>query len=63
MPLYDLMCEDCKHEYEVLMSMSETVLPKCPECGSKEVRRLVSAPSFSLKGGGWARDGYAKRGK
>ena len=25
----------------------------CPECSQKSVQKLVSAPSFRLKGGGW----------
>jgi predicted nucleic acid-binding Zn ribbon protein len=33
--------------------MSDAPLRKCPECGKSQLRRLVSAPSFRLKGSGW----------
>ena len=26
---------------------------KCPKCNKKSLKKLVSAPSFRLKGGGW----------
>ena len=28
-------------------------LRKCPDCGKSQLRRLVSAPQFRLKGSGW----------
>ena len=28
-------------------------LSKCPQCGKSQLRRLMSAPVFRLKGGGW----------
>ena len=34
-------------------SLSEAPLRKCPECGKSRLRRLVSAPTFRLKGSGW----------
>jgi predicted nucleic acid-binding Zn ribbon protein len=33
--------------------------PECPECGASEVKKQVSAAAFSLKGGGWYKDGYS----
>ena len=33
--------------------MTDGPLRKCPECGKSQLRRMVSAPSFRLKGGGW----------
>jgi len=33
--------------------LSEGVLVDCPECNNPTLKRLVSAPSFRLKGGGW----------
>jgi predicted nucleic acid-binding Zn ribbon protein len=33
--------------------MSEGPLRKCPECGKSQLKRLVSAPQFRLKGSGW----------
>jgi predicted nucleic acid-binding Zn ribbon protein len=33
--------------------MTEAPLRKCPDCGKSQLRRLVSAPQFRLKGSGW----------
>ena len=53
MPIYEYRCESCAHLFDVLQKVSEAPLKECPECGELELRRLVSAPSFRLKGGGW----------
>jgi predicted nucleic acid-binding Zn ribbon protein len=33
--------------------MSDAPLRKCPECAKSQLRRLVSASRFRLKGSGW----------
>ena len=53
MPIYEYRCEACQHELEALQKHSDDVLVKCPECGSPSLKKLVSAPGFRLKGGGW----------
>jgi putative FmdB family regulatory protein len=53
MPIYEYRCAACGHDLEALQKMSDSPLRKCPECGKSQLRRLVSAPSFRLKGGGW----------
>jgi putative FmdB family regulatory protein len=53
MPIYEYRCGACGHDLEALQKMSDAPLRKCPECGKSQLRRLVSAPSFRLKGGGW----------
>ena len=53
MPIYEYACEACGHEFEALQKVSEKPLKKCPECGKPKLKKLVSAPSFRLKGGGW----------
>jgi putative FmdB family regulatory protein len=53
MPIYEYRCGACGHELEALQKMSDGPLRKCPDCGKSQLRRLVSAPSFRLKGGGW----------
>jgi putative FmdB family regulatory protein len=53
MPIYEYRCGACGHELEALQKMSDSPLRKCPECGKAQLRRLVSAPAFRLKGGGW----------
>jgi putative FmdB family regulatory protein len=53
MPIYEYACKSCGHVFDVLQKMSDDPLVDCPECGAAELRKLVSAPSFRLKGGGW----------
>ena len=53
MPIYEYLCNACGHELEVLQAISESPLQKCPKCGQAELRKLISAPIFRLKGGGW----------
>jgi putative FmdB family regulatory protein len=53
MPIYEYRCGACGHEVEALQKMSDAPLRKCPECGKSQLRRLVSAPQFRLKGTGW----------
>ena len=53
MPIYEYRCDACGHELEKLQRMSEEPLRDCPDCGQSELRRLVSAAGFRLKGGGW----------
>ncbi|HMQ11517.1 MAG TPA: zinc ribbon domain-containing protein [Oligoflexia bacterium] len=59
MPLYDYQCLDCNKHFEVFCKVSDTADIKCAACGSLQVKKAVSAPSFQLKGGGWYKDGYA----
>lgn len=53
MPIYEYQCAACGHVLEALQKVSDAPLKKCPECGKPKLRKLISAPSFRLKGGGW----------
>jgi putative FmdB family regulatory protein len=53
MPIYEYRCSACGHYLDALQKMSDAPLRKCPECGKSQLRRLVSAPQFRLKGTGW----------
>ena len=53
MPIYEYACKQCGHTFDALQKMSDDPLRDCPECGQPELRKLVSAPNFRLKGGGW----------
>ena len=53
MPIYEYQCQACGHTLEALQKVSDKPLKKCPECGKPKLQKLVSAPSFRLKGGGW----------
>jgi putative FmdB family regulatory protein len=53
MPFYEYQCGACGHHHEELQKISARPLRKCPACGRSALKRLVSAPVFRLKGGGW----------
>ena len=53
MPIYEYQCTKCGFHTEVLQKISDEPLKKCPECGKPAMQKMVSAPSFRLKGGGW----------
>jgi putative FmdB family regulatory protein len=63
MPIYEYRCSACGHELEKIQRMSDAPLRECPDCGKAELRRLVSAPGFRLKGGGWYETDFKKDGK
>ena len=53
MPFYEYECQACKFYTEVMQKISDAPLIKCPSCGKRRLKKLVSAPVFRLKGGGW----------
>lgn len=53
MPFYEYECPKCGHHEEVLQSINDKPLTKCPNCGKSGFKKLVSAPVFRLKGSGW----------
>jgi putative FmdB family regulatory protein len=64
MPTYEYECaEGCR--FEMVQSIKDDALEVCtPEVcpcgkGGVEVRRVIQAAGFILKGGGWYADGYS----
>jgi len=53
MPFYEYECPHCGYDEEVLQKITDKPLTKCPSCGKKGLRKLMSAPVFRLKGSGW----------
>src|ERR1019366_1570097 len=53
MPFYEYQCKICGHALEAMKKVNDSPLKKCPECGKPQLTRLMSAPVFRLKGGGW----------
>jgi putative FmdB family regulatory protein len=53
MPFYEYQCKSCGHDLEAMQKISDPPLKKCPHCGKSQLQRLMSAPVFRLKGGGW----------
>ena len=43
MPIYEYLCQDCKKRVSLLiLSPSTYGTPKCPDCGSERLERLMS---------------------
>ena len=53
MPIYEYRCESCGHLHDALQKISDPHLTDCPACAASALKRLMSAPSFRLKGSGW----------
>ena len=53
MPIYAYACKACGHELDALQKISDAPLVDCPACGAPELKKLLSAPRFRLKGSGW----------
>ena len=47
MPLYEYWCQQCKHKVVLYSATFSASIPPCPQCGSEELRRLIS--TFSVR--------------
>ena len=53
MPIYEYECKACGYRLEAIQKISDDPLTECPECNKSELKKLISASGFRLKGGGW----------
>ena len=60
MPIYEYQCSKCEHAFDELQKMDDEPLTDCPECNKAALVKLVSAPSFRLKGSGWYETDFKK---
>ncbi len=58
MPLYEYECTACHRHTEKIQKFSDPEITTCPHCGGT-LQRVITAPAFALKGGGWYADGYS----
>src|ERR1700716_2468763 len=63
MPFYEYECQACKFYTEVMQKITDAPLTRCPSCGKRTLKKLVSAPAFRLKGGGWYETDFKKDNK
>jgi putative FmdB family regulatory protein len=63
MPIYEYRCAACGHELEALQKITDAPLKACPECNKRRLERLMSAPAFRLKGGGWYETDFKSDGE
>jgi putative FmdB family regulatory protein len=54
MPTYEYACPKCGHTFELVQSMRDEPLKKCPKCKKTGVKRLVGAGAgLIFKGSGF----------
>lgn len=46
-PIYEYLCDQCNHAFELLVTRSAT--PACPRCDGTELQKRVSAPAAPHK--------------
>jgi putative FmdB family regulatory protein len=63
MPIYEYRCSACGHHLEALQKMTDAPLRKCLRCGKSQLKRLVSATQFRLKGSGWYETDFKNKGE
>ena len=63
MPTYHYECEACGKSLEVMHSISEPRLKKCPKCGKLKLRRHVGGGSGGIifKGSGFYETDYKQK--
>lgn len=59
MPTYEYKCFDCEAQFEVSQRITEEPLSVCTSCGGSNIKRLLFAAPFQLKGTGWYKTDYA----
>ncbi|MFW6081187.1 MAG: FmdB family zinc ribbon protein [Desulfosalsimonas sp.] len=50
MPIYEYFCDSCDKKFETLVRSGE--VPACPQCGSRDLKKLLSACGFVSKAAG-----------
>jgi putative FmdB family regulatory protein len=47
MPLFDFRCRECGCEFEALVRPTDAETRSCPDCGSRDLERLLSTFAVS----------------
>ena len=62
MAVYEFKCEKCgKVMSESLPISSKKEVTRCIHCDEYGAKKIISASTFVLKGGGWYADAYNKK--
>ena len=62
MPTYQYECGACGHSFEILQSMSEAKLRKCPRCKKLKLHRLIgTGAGVIFKGSGFYETDYKRK--
>ena len=60
MPLYDYLCRDCGHRFELRQGFDADTMTDCPVCG-KPAERQISLVPVIFKGSGWYVNDHGKK--
>jgi putative FmdB family regulatory protein len=63
MPIFEYECSACGHRLDALQKAGAGALRKCPECGRLSLHKMLSTPSFQLKGSGWRKPAAPEKGR
>ena len=64
MPTYEYRCENCKYEFEIMQSIKDDPLTKCPECGKNKLKKIISGGAGVIfKGSGFYQTDYKNKSK
>ena len=55
MPLFDYVCEACRHRFEVIHGVHDHGPTSCPNCGKGPLRKGITTAAIHYKGSGWAK--------
>jgi len=59
MPTYEYECQACGHTFEKFQSIKASPIRTCPECGERQVRRLLgTGGALIFKGSGFYATDY-----
>lgn len=62
MPTYQYECTACGHSLEILQSMTDKKLTKCPKCSKQKLVRLIGGGSgIIFKGSGFYETDYKRK--
>ena len=62
MPTYQYECDACEYSFQILQSMLDKKLKKCPQCGKKRLHRLIGSGSgIIFKGTGFYETDYKRK--
>jgi putative FmdB family regulatory protein len=60
MPIYEYVCQNCQHRFEVKQRISDSPISSCTRCG-QAVTKVISAPAIMFKGTGWYVTDYSDK--
>lgn len=62
MPIYAYKCTACGFAQDVMQKMADAELSVCPQCGTSNFSKQLTAAGFQLKGSGYYATDFKKSG-